>query len=128
MWIFKIWTKSLRAERSPNACEVLPVQALPGYPRPGKDSCSFPQLVSHRLGALESRGQAGEAPLMVQQFPLGWESQGYKSLTGKRKSLLGGKSEPWALLLQQKMPSSFPHFIPVSGIKDIQFLVPQIWM
>lgn len=50
-----------------------------------------PWLVSHRLGVLGSQGQVGEAPLMVQQLPLGWESQGYKSLMGKGRSLLGGK-------------------------------------
>lgn len=78
-----------------------------------------PWLVSHRLCVLASQEQAGEAALMVQQLPLGWESQGYKNLTGKGRSLLGGKPEPWAVLLQQKMSCSSPHYIPVSGIKDI---------
>lgn len=50
------------------------VQALPGYPVPGKDNCSFPLANLPQLGVLASQGQVGEAPLIVQQLPPGWES------------------------------------------------------
>lgn len=92
MWIFKVWAKSLGALRIHLEWSLF---------RPCLDSrfqgsvtALSPWLATPRLGVLGSQGEVGEAPLIIRQAPLGWESQGYNSLMckGRNLSLLGGKA------------------------------------
>lgn len=115
----------------------------------GRVTALLPQLSTPRLGVLGSQGEAGEAALIIQLVPLGWESQGYNSLMckGRSLSLLGGKPEPSCLREQagqaaalgcaakvedakkrssiHPQDSSLPSSVTVSGIKDVQLPVPQ---
>lgn len=62
-------------------CSLLLVQALPGYPRPGKDNCSFPQLETGR-GSIP-HGSA---------VPSGLGKPGVQKSHGQKKEPLGGKA------------------------------------
>lgn len=113
----------------------------------GRVTGLFPWLVTPKLGVLGSQGEAGEAPLMAQQLPLGWESQGYTGVTCKGRSLMQGKARAQlprgttgqaaalgcaATVEGAKKPSSLhsqdsslPLPLPVSGIEDVQLSAPQ---
>lgn len=123
MWIFRIWTKSLRAQCSPNAGEMVPVPCSDsdGYLALGKDNCSFSMAGLQQVRSARKSGTGGGSTLMVHQLPLGWQSQGYKSLIGKGRSFFGGKQSPglccYSRRCQAALLTSFLYQFPVPQIQ-----------
>lgn len=94
MWVFKTWTKSPRAQCSPNACEMLPVPCLGSawISRSREGELFFPPASIPQIRGTRKAGPGRGSTPHGSAAPSGLGKPGVQKSHGERKEALGGKA------------------------------------